>query len=140
MNLCYLSLGSNQRTPERQLRCALNAIQRLPNTSITKTSSFYWSKAWGLCTQQNFCNLTLEIRTRLPPKGLLKLCQQIEKNQGRVRKRKWGPRTLDIDIILYADRRIRTKELTIPHPYCGIRDFVIIPLLEINPKISLLRI
>ena len=137
MNLCYLSLGSNQRNPERQLRNAIKALRALPHTSVRKISHFYWNKAWGLHSQQDFCNAAIELSTTLPPLVLLSLCNKIEKAQGRIRTKRWGPRTLDIDIILYGNRSINTKKLTIPHPYMQSRDFVLGPLLEINPNIQL---
>jgi 2-amino-4-hydroxy-6-hydroxymethyldihydropteridine diphosphokinase len=137
MNLCYLSLGSNQDYPERQIRLAIKAIRTIPYTVVIKISKLYWNKAWGLHGQQDFCNSVVEITTLLTPSVLLHFCKKIEKKQGRIRKRRWGPRTLDIDIILFGNRNIRTKNLTIPHPYMLKRDFVIIPLLEINPCIQL---
>lgn len=127
---CYLSLGSNQKSPERQIRHAVNAIKMMPLTSITKVSKLYWTKAWGLKNQQDFCNAVVGITTRLTPMQLLKICQHIERRQGRVRKRRWGPRTLDIDIILYGNLSIKTKNLTLPHPSFLSRDFVMLPLLE----------
>lgn len=134
MNTCYLGLGSNQKSPERQLCKAIQSIRALRLTAVTKISSFYWSKAWGLKSQQNFCNAVIEISTRLPPLQLLSACQQIEKKQGRVRKKRWGPRIIDIDILYYENRVIQTKKLIIPHPCIQLRDFVLIPLNEINPK------
>lgn len=137
MNRCYIGLGSNQNSPERQIRQAIIAIKTIRSTAVIKVSNLYWNRAWGLHVQQDFCNAIIEINTLLTPFLLLKYCQTIEKNQGRVRKKRWGPRTLDIDIILYANRNIRSKNLTIPHPYMLSRDFVLIPLLEINPQIQL---
>lgn len=134
MNRCYLGLGSNQKNPERQIRAAIKALQSLPHTYVTKTSSLYWNKAWGLHAQQDFCNVVLEISTTLRPQKLLRLCQKIEKSHGRVRKKHWGPRTLDIDIIFYGSQKINTAELTIPHPYYSERDFVLKPLMQINPN------
>jgi len=136
MNRCYLSLGSNQKSPERQLRSALRSLARLPQTQVKNNSSFYWSKAWGLEMQQDFCNLVVEIITRLPPHLLLKECQDIEREHGRVRKRRWGPRTLDIDIILYSNRSINTAKLKIPHPQMKFREFVLKPLFELNPNMT----
>ena len=131
MNICYLSLGSNQRCPERQIRKALKNIKNIPSTAITKISPLDWNKAWGLHTQQDFCNVLIEIKTTLSPLKLLKLCQQIEKNQGRIRKKRWGPRTLDIDIVLYGSRIINTSNLKIPHPYYLEREFVFKPLQQL---------
>lgn len=132
MNKCYLGLGSNQHSPERQIRQAIKSIGALRTTSIRKISSFKWSKAWGLQSQQDFCNAVIEIATLLPPLDLLKACQKIEKQQGRVRKKRWGPRVIDIDILLYNKKNIRLKDLTIPHPYIFSREFVFIPLQEIS--------
>ncbi len=132
MNQVFLGLGYNQKYPLRQLRQAIHSIKSLPRTSVIKCSSFYWTKAWGLQTQQDFCNIVIEITTVLPPLKLLKLCQRIEKKQGRIRKRHWGPRTLDIDILLYKDRTIKSKLLTVPHPFMLTRDFVLDPLSEIT--------
>lgn len=137
MNRCYLSLGSNQNFPERQIRRAIQTLKRSPSVAVSRVSRFYWNKAWGLQAQQNFCNVMLEITTFLPPLLLLSHCKKIEKNQGRIRKKPWGPRTLDIDIILYADRRLKTKDLVIPHPQMLLRDFVLLLLLEINPCLHL---
>lgn len=135
MNVCYLGLGSNQKFPERQIRRAIKLIRTMPSTSVTRTSSLYWTKAWGLHTQQDFCNAVIEVRTWLNPVLLLKWCNKIEAIHCRTRKKIWGPRTLDIDIILYGKRVIRSNILTIPHPYFTSRDFVLKPLLEINPDI-----
>ncbi|BCA95532.1 2-amino-4-hydroxy-6-hydroxymethyldihydropteridine diphosphokinase [Legionella antarctica] len=137
MNLCYLSLGSNQKFPERQIRHAIQSIRSMPSTSVLKTSSFYWSQAWGLQVQQDFCNVIVEITTFLSPTLLLSFCKRVEHKQGRIRKRRWGPRTLDIDIILYGNRSINSEKLKIPHPHMRSRDFVIFPLLELNPNIAL---
>ncbi len=137
MNVCYLSLGSNQNSPERQIRKALQSIRSWQSTSITKISSLYWTKAWGLEVQQDFCNAMVEVITVLPPILLLDQCKKIENQHGRNRKKPWGPSTLDIDIILYAKRYINTKDLSVPHPHMLSRDFVLIPLLEINPSIAL---
>ncbi|QMT60241.1 MULTISPECIES: 2-amino-4-hydroxy-6-hydroxymethyldihydropteridine diphosphokinase [unclassified Legionella] len=137
MNVCYLGLGSNQHVPERQLRKAIKSIRALPSTVVTKISSFYWNKAWGLQGQQDFCNAVIELSTLLSPLQLLKACQKIEKKQGRVRKRHWGPRVIDIDILFYENQSIYSKKLILPHPQIQFRDFVLIPLLEINPHYKL---
>ncbi len=131
MNVCYLGLGSNQKSPERQLRQAIRAIRALRATSLTKVSRFYWTKAWGLQGQQDFCNAVVEITTTLAPMQLLRACQKIEKQQGRVRKKRWGPRVIDIDILTYGSQRIKANNLTIPHPYITSRDFVLQPLAEV---------
>lgn len=131
MNKCYLGLGSNQKSPERQLRQAICSLKSLDATSITKVSSFYWTKAWGLQKQQDFCNAVVEIHTTLSPLVLLRACQKIEKKQGRIRKKRWGPRVIDIDILLYGERKISLPDLIIPHPHILSREFVLIPLKEL---------
>lgn len=137
MNKCYLGLGSNQKEPERQIRRAIKAIQSIPLTCVTQASKCYWNKAWGMETQQDFCNVVVEVLTRLSPHALLKKCNAIEKQQARVRKKRWGPRTIDIDIILYGNRKISTRTLCVPHPHMMTREFVLHPLLQINPSLQL---
>ncbi|CAM2759046.1 2-amino-4-hydroxy-6-hydroxymethyldihydropteridinepyrophosphokinase [Legionella steigerwaltii] len=137
MNTCYLGLGSNQQVPERQLRKAIKSIKALRNTVVTKVSSFYWTKAWGLQSQQDFCNAVIELSTLLSPVQLLSACQKIEAQQGRIRKKRWGPRIIDIDILFYENRMIQSKKLIVPHPHIQSRDFVLMPLLEINPNYKL---
>lgn len=136
MNPCYLGIGSNQKNPERQIHRALKALRQLPSSALLKVSNLYWNPAWGNVIQQDFCNVVVELHTSLNPLKLLNYCKAIEKKQGRLRKKKWGPRTLDIDIILYSNRIINTPQLRIPHPYMQQRNFVLIPLLEINPKLA----
>lgn len=131
MVLCYLSLGSNQKSPERQIRMALRAIKSIPFTSIIAISKLHWTQAWGLTNQPDFCNVVLSITTSLSPLQLLVQCQRIEHKQGRVRQKHWGPRTLDIDILLFGSRSIKTPRLTVPHPFYLQRDFVMTPLMEI---------
>lgn len=133
MSTCFLGVGSNQRNPARQLRIALKFIRGLPTSSMLRVSSFYWTKAWGYQGQQVFCNAVVEIKTRLSPALLLKACQDIETRQGRIRRRKWGPRVIDIDILIYDTRKIQTETLVIPHPWILQRDFVMKPLQEICP-------
>ena len=140
MNRCYLSLGSNQKYPERQIRQALEAIKKQPRTVLIRHSPLDWNKAWGFGRQQDFCNVLVEINTLLSPLKLLFYCQAIEKQQGRVRKKRWGPRTLDIDIISYGKQTIKSPKITIPHPYALQRDFVHIPLKKMNPNHELLKL
>lgn len=137
MNICYLSLGSNQKNSERQIRAAIKSIKVLPKVCVTKISKLYRTKAWGFQNQQDFYNAVIELHTTLEPLHLLDFCQSIEKAQGRVRKKKWGPRVIDIDIILYSAKTIHNNRLVIPHPYFKQRDFVLLPLLEIRPDLKL---
>lgn len=134
MTLAYLALGSNLQTPRRQLHRAIRQLGKLPKTHVIKVAGFYTSKAWGRKVQPDFCNTVLAIHTMLTPAVLLSECQKIERSQGRIRKLKWGARTLDIDIILYGLKTIHTSRLAIPHPQLLHRDFVLTPLLDIAPE------
>ncbi len=133
MTLAYLALGSNLRSPRRQLHRAIQKLRKLPKTHVIKVADFYTSKAWGRKIQPDFCNTVIAIHTQLAPAALLSECQQIERLQGRIRKVKWGARTIDIDVILYGLKTVRTARLVIPHPQLLHRDFVLTPLLEIAP-------
>jgi 2-amino-4-hydroxy-6-hydroxymethyldihydropteridine diphosphokinase len=128
---CYLGLGSNLRGPKRQLNQAIASLRTLPRSIIKKQSRVYRSLPMGVRAQPNYCNQVIAIQTTLPALALLRHCQSIEKKQQRIRKRHWGARTLDIDILLYGHQQICTRDLTIPHPRMLERDFVLIPLLEI---------
>lgn len=137
---CYLGLGSNLCAPKRQLRQALTALQRLPFTQVIEVAEFYRNKAWGRKAQPDFYNTVVVLHTRLTPEYLLKLCQAIELRQGRVRKKiPNGARTLDIDILLFANRQIRSPQLTIPHPKFKERDFVLVPLYSLKTLTDPLR-
>ncbi|WP_131783028.1 2-amino-4-hydroxy-6-hydroxymethyldihydropteridine diphosphokinase [Legionella gresilensis] len=134
---CYLALGSNLNSPERQLRLAIKHLQALPNSYVIKVAPFYANKAWGRKSQPKFYNTVVALLTTLPPEKLLVACQAIENKQGRVRRVKWGARTLDIDILLYDKKTIKKPSLTIPHPFLLYRDFVLNPLLKIAPFVCL---
>ncbi len=137
MTTCYLGLGSNLRSPERQIRQAVNELHQLPRSLITQVSSLYFSKPSGARAQPTYCNMVVELHTSLPARVLLRLCQQIENRHQRLRKKRWGARTLDIDVLLYGEKRINNKDLVVPHPQMTHRDFVLQPLLEIAPTARL---
>jgi len=120
---------------EHHLSQALTGLDKA--VEIVKNSALYETLPWGEVNQDNFYNMVVEVRTDLLPTGLLRLCQKIENSLGRERHEKWGPRTIDIDILLYGDAQIDTQNLQIPHPHICERDFVIIPLAEINPQAEL---
>lgn len=134
---CYLGLGSNLGTPQRQLRQALLSLASLPRSVIVAKSSIYTSKAYGLRAHPPYCNMVIEIFTSLSARDLLHYCQNIEKKHQRVRKKHWGSRTLDIDLLLYGECTIGQPDLKVPHPEMIKRDFVIVPLLEICPAAQL---
>ncbi|MBZ9611144.1 2-amino-4-hydroxy-6-hydroxymethyldihydropteridine diphosphokinase [Rheinheimera maricola] len=135
---CYLGLGANLAEPVAQLRQAVLALQQLPHCQLAAVSSFYASKPMGPQDQPDYVNAVAALDTQLLPEQLLDALQQIEQQQGRVRKaERWGPRTLDVDILLYGDRTITSERLTVPHHGIKLREFVLYPLAEIAPTLSL---
>lgn len=130
--ICYLGLGSNLKTPERQIRQGIQNLKKIPGVMVIQTSKLYFNQAVGRRGQPQYCNSVVKIKTNYSPKLLLKRCLALEKQQGRVRKVRWGARTLDIDILLYGNRKLNTAQLTIPHPRMFERDFVMVPLLHLK--------
>ena len=132
MSVVYLGLGSN--LGEREKNC-LEAIKLLKENGIAvvRQSSLIETEPWGMTDQPHFINMAAEVETGLPPHQLLALLMSIENKMGRDRTMKWGPRIIDLDILLYDDLIIDTEELTVPHPFLHERDFVLRPLAEIAP-------
>ena len=137
MNKVYIALGSNLANPQAQLTAALQALNELSDSRLTAVSSFYQSKPLGPQDQPDYVNAVACLETSLAPLALLDELQRIEHEQGRVRLRRWGERTLDLDILLYADHIIQSERLTVPHYDMHQREFVIIPLVEIAPHLVL---
>ena len=136
--ISYIGIGSNQQDPITQAQLAIKALQHLPNTQLQKCSSLYCSTPMGPQDQPDYINAVAEIETQLTAIELLNALQKIELNQGRVRKdNRWGPRTLDLDIILYDNQQINNERLTIPHYGMHEREFVLYPLAEIAPNLAL---
>jgi 2-amino-4-hydroxy-6-hydroxymethyldihydropteridine diphosphokinase len=135
MALVYIGLGANLDQPQQQLEQALIELARLPNTLLVKHSSLYHSKPVGPQDQPDYVNGIALLDTLLEPLVLLDALQQLEQDHGRLRKRHWGERTLDLDIILIDDKIINSERLTIPHPFTQQRSFVLIPLAEISPDL-----
>ena len=133
----YLGLGSNLNAPPRQIKAALKALAKLPGTQRVRCAPWYQSTAIGPGCQPPYVNTVVEIDTVLKPRALLQAVQQIEKQQGRKRIVRWGPRTLDIDILLYARQALNTRQLQIPHPRLSERNFVLYPLNDIAPQCRL---
>ena len=134
----YIGLGSNQGNPEAQLTSALAALNGCPDTILVRHSSFYRSKPLGPSDQPEFINAVALLDSRLSAMALLARLQSIENRQGRVRAgEKWGPRTLDLDMLLYGDKIIAEPGLIVPHPEMRHRNFVLIPLLELAPDIEI---
>ncbi len=137
MPRAFLSLGSNLGDREATLDAALRALEASGEVRIIRRSSLYETAPVGKIDQPEFCNLVVEVETVLSPEALLDLCQQVERDLGRVRDEHWGPRTADLDILLYDRRSVSTERLRIPHPEMLRRRFVLEPLLEIAPAAAL---
>lgn len=135
MFIAYIGMGSNLATPEEQLIQALKAMTHIPQTCLLDYSSFYSTTPIGPQDQPRFVNAVAKIATQLEPLSLLDALQRIEQEQGRVRKaERWGPRTLDLDLLLFADQIIKHERLTVPHYQMHLRAFVLEPLLELCPN------
>ena len=138
MERVYLGLGSNLAEPLAQLRDALAALAALPDSQLVASSSFYASDPLGPPDQPRYVNAVAALDTRLEPLTLLDALQAIEQNQGRVRKaERWGPRTLDLDILLFGERLLDEPRLRVPHYHLQARAFVLYPLAEIAPHLRL---
>jgi 2-amino-4-hydroxy-6-hydroxymethyldihydropteridine diphosphokinase len=136
MPKAYLSLGSNIGNREAYLKAAVKIIKTHSSIKVTKVSGLYQSEPVGYALQRLFLNIVIEIETSLSPRELLMVCQFIEEFLKRKRKVEWGPRTIDVDILLYGQEEIKQPGLTIPHPEMSKRIFVLVPLLEIVPHIT----
>ena len=132
MERIYIGLGSNLADPAEQLRSALNALGQLPQTSLAGVSAFYQSDSL-LPGQPRYTNAVAALDSDLAPLDLLDALQTIENDQGRERLERWGPRTLDLDILLFGDRLIDQPRLKVPHYQIQERAFVLYPLAELAP-------
>lgn len=134
MERVYIGLGSNLAEPQQQLRGALQALAELPHSRLAAVSSLYGSDPLGPADQPRYVNAVAALDTSLAPLALLDALQRIELAQGRERKaERWGPRTLDLDILLFGERLIDEPRLTVPHYHMQARAFVLYPLAEIAP-------
>ena len=132
-----VGLGSNLDGPAERVSRALEAIAVLPMTRLLAHSALYDTAPVGPQDQPDFVNAVALLETRLPPLSLLSALQDLEKAAGRVRHRRWGERTLDLDLLLWRDLTIRLPRLTVPHPEMHKRAFVLRPLLDIAPDARL---
>ncbi|HWI53519.1 MAG TPA: 2-amino-4-hydroxy-6-hydroxymethyldihydropteridine diphosphokinase [Symbiobacteriaceae bacterium] len=134
MVTAYLSLGSNLGDRLGYLTAAVQRL-RAPHTEVTRTSSIYETAPWGKTDQPAFLNMAAAVETKLDPYELLRHIFSVEQALGRVRLERWGPRTVDIDLLLYGQERLATADLQVPHPRMTERAFVLVPLLEIAPDL-----
>ena len=131
----FIGLGSNLGERETLIRLALDDLARLPETQLVRASSLYDTEPVGEVDQPNFLNAVAQIETGLPPQRLLWNLRLIEKRLGRVRTQRWGPRTMDLDLLLYGDELIEEPGLVVPHPELTRRSFVLVPLVELEPML-----
>jgi 2-amino-4-hydroxy-6-hydroxymethyldihydropteridine diphosphokinase len=132
----YIGLGSNLQKPAQQIEEALGLVAEIPNTRLVAVSSLYRSAPFGGVEQPDFANSVASIMTQLAPLNLLGRLQEIENRQGRDRdEARWGPRVLDLDLLVYSAQTIDEPDLSVPHPGIGERNFVLLPLGEIAPDL-----
>ncbi|MER8750791.1 2-amino-4-hydroxy-6-hydroxymethyldihydropteridine diphosphokinase [Mesorhizobium sp. M1050] len=129
----YLSLGGNLGDPAKSMGAALRMLDADADTRVTGVSSLYRTPPWGKLDQPDFLNAAAAISTWLAPRALLDLCLDAERKLKRVREERWGPRLIDIDILVFGDRVIHETGLEVPHPRMLERAFVLAPLAEIAP-------
>lgn len=132
----YVGLGSNLQEPTRQIRRALRALSSLPDSQLGPVSALYRSAPMGPTNQPDYINAVAALDTNLSPTVLLDCLQSIEAAQGRQRTEHWGPRTLDLDLLLYGQAQLCQADLVIPHPGLHERAFVLYPLAEIAPELK----
>ncbi|MFG1173681.1 2-amino-4-hydroxy-6-hydroxymethyldihydropteridine diphosphokinase [Erwiniaceae bacterium CAU 1747] len=138
MTRVYLALGSNLADPLHQVQSARDALAAIPQSRLVACSALYRTPPYGPPDQPDFLNAAVALDTGLSPEALLDHTQRIELEQGRVRKdHRWGPRTLDLDIMLFGDLTLATPRLTVPHYDMHNRAFMLLPLLEIAPALCL---
>lgn len=133
----FLSLGGNLGDPARAMAAALQMLDASDDVRVTAVSSLYRTPPWGKLDQPDFLNVTAEVVTSLAPLELLELCLDVERRLKRVRNERWGPRLIDIDVLLHGDSRVSDAGLEVPHPRMLDRAFVMVPLAEIAPELFL---
>jgi len=134
--IAYIGLGSNLAEPESQLRRAFDELDALPQSRCLAQSALYRSAPMGPAEQPDFINAVVALETMLEPMALLGELQRLENVHQRMRSQRWGPRTLDLDLLLYGEQRINTSRLTVPHPGLYERNFVLYPLAEVAATVS----
>jgi len=137
MICAFVGMGSNLEDPISQIKRGIEAMRGLPETELIAASSLYRTPPWGKQDQPDFINAVVKLKTKQTALHLMSLLFGIENAHHRTREEKWGPRTLDCDLILYGQHVIETPELTVPHPRMKTRGFVLLPLAEIAPNMQL---
>ncbi|MDD7909393.1 MULTISPECIES: 2-amino-4-hydroxy-6-hydroxymethyldihydropteridine diphosphokinase [Pseudovibrio] len=132
--MAALGLGSNMGDTKSYIEAAISALSAFEGIEVVGRSSDYRTPPWGPVPQDDYRNCCVTVKTHLSPKRLLEACLGIEKQLGRVRDERWGPRTIDIDVLLYGETRVEDDVLSVPHPRMMERAFVLVPLAEIWPN------
>ncbi|MGO1061173.1 2-amino-4-hydroxy-6-hydroxymethyldihydropteridine diphosphokinase [Planococcus sp. FY231025] len=136
MNESYLSLGSNMGNRLDMLKQAVRLLMEHPSVEVKAISSLYETEPVGFTDQEPFLNMVVRIVTPLAALELLDVCQEVERKLNRERIVRWGPRTIDLDILIYNHDNVESERLTVPHPRMHERAFVLIPLTEVNPALD----
>jgi 2-amino-4-hydroxy-6-hydroxymethyldihydropteridine diphosphokinase len=131
----WVGLGSNLDDPAAQLRCAFDELERLPGVQALQRSRLFRTPPWGRTDQPDFVNAVAGLDTTLPPHALLQALQALEARFGRERRERWGPRVLDLDLLLHGEARVHDAELRLPHPHLHERAFVLAPLADLAPEL-----
>ena len=137
MNRAFIAVGTNIEPRIDYLDQAITLLSKVDDIQVIKKSSIYQTPPVGYTNQADFLNMVLEINTLLPSDNLLDICQEIENELGRKRVIRFGPRTIDLDILVYNEENMKTERLTIPHPRMSERGFVLVPLNEIAPNLQI---
>jgi len=139
MNTAYVALGANLGNPRATVLAAFAALANLPESRVARCSSLYRTAPVGILSQPDFVNAVALLETTLAPEALLDSLLDIEARFGRIRRERNGPRTLDLDLLLYDDIELDLPRLTLPHPRLHLRAFVLLPLAEVAPDLAIPR-
>jgi 2-amino-4-hydroxy-6-hydroxymethyldihydropteridine diphosphokinase len=130
---CIVALGSNLGDKAANIDTAIDLLTEAGDVRLVRRSRNFATEPWGKTDQDWFANACIAVETELSPRDLLARCQEIERRMGRVPTEKWGPRIIDLDLLIYGDAAIREPDLVLPHPHIGERAFVLAPLMDIAP-------
>jgi 2-amino-4-hydroxy-6-hydroxymethyldihydropteridine diphosphokinase len=133
MAVAYIGIGSNLGNREENCKMAIHLLEK-NGLAVKKQSSFFETQPWGVKDQPMFINMAIETETALLPYNLLRVLKGIEKDMGRKKTRRWGPRVIDLDILMYDDLILKHDDLVIPHQHLHVREFALGPLCEIAPE------
>lgn len=137
LSTAYLGLGGNLGDPAANMAAALRALDAHPHIAVEAVSSLYRTPPWGLTEQPDFINSAARVKTRLSPRELLALCLDVERELKRERRERWGPRLIDIDVLIHGTASLEEDGLVLPHPRMHERAFVLVPLKEIAPDLAI---